>query len=491
MKKNKLAVIVKIIIFGILVFVLGQWLFAVFVYKDMGGGGGWQRFYATEKNIVDVMIYGSSHAHCTVNNAILWDDFGIASYSMTAGSQDLDSTYYFMRETFKRQQPKVVLVEALAVTWGEMRNDTTSIVRNTMGMRWSGMFCEYMQYLAESAGSTDAEKREAFLKVPVIHSRYKELKKEDFEDDIYFFRGYRGSYEWTGFDATPEACNVTETMEIPDDRKEYLQQMIDFCKEQGVQLIFFASPYMLGEEEQMKFNAMEQFAREQEVPFINFNKCYQEIDFDYTRDMREGSHVNNRGAAKVSYYLGQLIKEMAEIPDHRGEKEYQYWDLHSQHLAGKEAGNQLAQGQEITEYLDILSQIPEKYLVIISLNGNYNALGEVYADALEAYGINRESYYQGGVWIKKDGQFIYYSEGAQEYKKVIKVGNNEIRVSGTAQYDEDGEITGVSEIIVQSQDYRKIENGVNIVVYDCELNQFIDTVGTDIYLGLGMIREEK
>lgn len=483
--------VVKITVFVLILCFTGRYLMQIFGYKDSGGGGGWARFYASEEESIDVMIFGSSHAHCTVDNSILWNDFGIPSFTLSAGSQELDSTYYFMRESLKTQRPKVMLVEALSVTGdGPIANNETTINRNTMGMRWSGLLYEYVGMLSDSAGYTEDERRRAFLKFPVVHSRYRELTRDDFEDDIYYMKGYRGSNDHNPLEAVPEACFVTETADIEEGRREYLVKMMELCRAEGIQLIFFAAPYPLEPRNQMQFNAFELLAEEYQVPFINFNRIYQEIGFDYTQDIRDGSHVNNKGAAKVTTYLGQLMKETVELPDHRGEEAYHQWNLHSQYLEAKEITWQLQRQQDIDSYLEALCRIPDKYLVILSLDGNYTALGEIFTDRLAALGIDRASYDKGGVWVKKDGGFLYYSEGAWEYDKVLQVGQTKVRLLSKTGYDGDGEKIRLPEMVVNSTDYANVTNGFNIVVYDTELNHLLDAAGTDIYLSLDMVRDE-
>ena len=95
MKKKNDRNLIKIIGFLLVVCIVLGKTTSVLNYKDTGGGGGWQRFYHMPQKTADVMFFGSSHAHCTVDHGLLWDQYGIAGYTLSAGSQRLDSTYYF------------------------------------------------------------------------------------------------------------------------------------------------------------------------------------------------------------------------------------------------------------------------------------------------------------------------------------------------------------------------------------------------------------
>ena len=56
---------------------------------------------------------------------------------------------------------------------------------------------------------------------------------------------------------------------------------------------------------------------------------------------------------------------------------------------------------------------------------------------------------------------------------------------------EDGESKDDVKILINGQNYRMIENGVNIVVYNETINQLIDAAGDDVYLGLELVHNEK
>ena len=105
MRKHKYLIEV-VMLFILLSIVIGKYNDAV-RYKHVGNGGGVENYYAMNVP-VDVVAYGSSHAGCTVNNALLWDEYGMATYTLSAGNQTADGIYYFMKEFFKKNKPSVV-----------------------------------------------------------------------------------------------------------------------------------------------------------------------------------------------------------------------------------------------------------------------------------------------------------------------------------------------------------------------------------------------
>ena len=103
-------------------------------------------------------------------------------------------------------------------------------------------------------------------------------------------------------------------------------------------------------------------------------------------------------------------------------------------------------------------------------------------------GISREEYELGGLWVFSGGERIQYLPGT-EYDYFERTAHGEIHLysyeTGAGQYQE------TVNLMIHNENYRMIVNGVNIIVYNKELDQIIDAAGDDIYLGLELIHNEK
>lgn len=82
LRKQKCRNSIKIIGFIVVTVLILAIIFPISNYKDMGGGGGFQRLYNSPPNSMDVMFFGSSRAHCTIDHGYLWDHYGIAGYTL-------------------------------------------------------------------------------------------------------------------------------------------------------------------------------------------------------------------------------------------------------------------------------------------------------------------------------------------------------------------------------------------------------------------------
>ena len=488
MNKRKLWInICKMVLFIGLLCVMLHTIFTVFNYKDMGGGAGWQRLYQAKKNSIDVMFFGSSLAHCTVDHKLLWDDYGIAGYTLSSGSQNIDSTYYFIKESLPVQKPEVIVIEACSVIGDGMNTSEVAAYRATLGVKWSVEYMECLNYFADELNMDEMQKQELFLKFPVIHSRYKELTKDDFEDSLPFMRGYRGSFEIMSFEKPVVIENDTE--ELDSHRQDMLQNIIDLSKEKNIPLLIFASPFVISDKQQRMYNKIAEIAAENQVPFINFNHLYDEIGLDFEHDFRDKSHLNNYGAAKVTDYLASYLKENYDISDRREETGYELWDQNSLYLRNKELSHELRTAEDINSYLQKMSEMEDEQLAILALTGNYTALGDVYLENLKLLGITDEEYQNGGIWIWKDGNRLLYLSG-KEYNECIALKNGEIHIDSSLIENEDGDVVDEAHFLIDGNDYKMVENGINIIIYNESIDQLIDAAGDDIYLGLSVTHYE-
>lgn len=498
-KRNRYGNLTKSVLFAILVALMLMGILRVFNYKTTGGGGGWQNFYRMGNEGADVMFFGSSHAHCTVDHGYLWDNYGMAGYTLSAGSQQLDSTRYFVKEALKRQKPRVIAVEMMGTVMGDFVNTDADVYRNSLGMKWSKDLVRYVDYLADSMQLDQGQRNEILAKIPVVHSRYKELVRSDFEDELPFMVGYRGSYGVTVLERPVEDTGG-EVPELSGEVQKVLEEIIAEAQKNDVGIVFFAAPFAVTQEQQRGFEAAEEFARARGVPFINYNKLYDEIGIDFATDFRDEGHVNNYGAEKVTAHLASFLKENYEIPDRRGDQKYQIWEDNALYLRNKALCHELENAADINEYLGLLAQIEDEKTVLIALTGNYGALGDVYLDRLMQLGITQEEYAAGGVFLFKGGERLAWLPG-KEYDACFAIENfsgesysskkGEIHVESSLTLTEDGQERQEVCLLVNGNDYFMVENGVNLIVYEQSLDQVIDAAGDDVYLGLELIHNDK
>ncbi|MCS4472374.1 hypothetical protein JQ038_19510 [Clostridium botulinum] len=177
-----------------------------------------------------------------------------------------------------------------------------------------------------------------FFPILKYHSRWKELKENDFKFDT------KSSYYAKGFSAGRNKYNkenlsnttTNKKSDLPPKSKDYLYKIIDLSKKENFKLVFTNAPHDYTstnaldnwhKEPAKMFNEVAEIAKKNNIPFINYCDMIDEINFDFKSDMNNEGHVNIWGADKLSTHLGNFLKENYELKDHRNDDKYKQWNL--------------------------------------------------------------------------------------------------------------------------------------------------------------------
>ena len=122
----------------------------------------------------------------------------------------------------------------------------------------------------------------------------------------------------------------SETAQLNETALSYLEKIIALCGEHGAQLVLTALPFGDAHEDaiprQQTANAVEQYAREHGIPFLNYIYLNDETGLDMAADFANIDHLNARGAVKISQHLAGYLKENYDLPDRRDDGAYRAWN---------------------------------------------------------------------------------------------------------------------------------------------------------------------
>lgn len=120
--------------------------------------------------------------------------------------------------------------------------------------------------------------------------------------------------------------NETENIEsFHKIQKFFLDKITELCKENDIELLLIDVPSSKSWSYE-KHNAIQDYADENGLKFIDFNINRDSFGIDWNTDTRDGGwHMNHSGAVKVTEYLGKFLDENYHLPDHRGEYGFEQW----------------------------------------------------------------------------------------------------------------------------------------------------------------------
>lgn len=317
-------------------------------------------FYQLEKNSVDVLMLGSSHAVTTLNPQIIYDNYGITSYNLGCEQQSPLITYYWLREALKYQSPKVVIL------------DTYTFHKYTDGYIYNGMNCsEGAVRKAMDSMRLSPLKVEAALNIERYdesqnglsflflniryHARWTGLGENDFtENKMIAHGGIKGfsalggtnpNSQYTPF-KTEDAENI-EPEEFVDIAKEYIDKTIELCKQKGIKLILINIPCG---EPIARYKATKNYADMREVPYLDFNEqaLYNAISYNASENLL--SHPNYLGAEKISNYMGEILSSQYNIPKRKDAS----YDISRDAYEHRIQNIKLKETTDMNQYFDML-----------------------------------------------------------------------------------------------------------------------------------------
>ncbi|MBO5144534.1 MAG: hypothetical protein J6C19_03235 [Lachnospiraceae bacterium] len=364
LKKSRIAAIAVFILFLCLVLsVTDKIVRAKFIGDSTTIVNG---FYAEKKNDIDLIVIGSSNSFCTINPIVLYEEYGIAAYDFGSSSQPMNISALYLKEALKRQKPKVVALEV-----NMMVGDSISS-GNEAALRWGftdiPLSADKLQCIYQSVGAVNADYFSYVFPIFRYHSRWKELSRTDYTyfwgDKTNYTKGYLETQEVTEYPAHLEDYDCEGEAWIADSNIKYLDEMAELCRKNQIELVLFKSP----KENWHRYEteAIRALADERGLCFVDYNELYHngELELDTAADFRDGQHLNDFGAAKVTLHFGGYIKANCEVPDRRGEKVQNAWDIACacKNRSGSQAFMVAASAKECLELL----QDDKDYVLIVT-----------------------------------------------------------------------------------------------------------------------------
>lgn len=302
MKKLK-RVILFLLVFAVLLWACSAGI-QIIVRNVSGSVSGRSRVFASvsaeKKNTIDVLVAGDSESYTSVSPMDLWDRAGIAAYDCGQPGQRIQETYYILKTVFRTQSPKLVLFET-----------------NTM-FRDPGFLKNVQLSLTEPLA----------YHFPVIkyHNAWKALfdgpggpKKS--------YKGFEIRDKVVSYEGDEEYMKETkDKAQIPEVVRIYMEKIKRLCEKNGADLLLVSAPSPKNYNYK-KHNSLEEYARENDLPYVDLNMKFRDIGIDWKMDSYDrGDHLNISGARKVTAYIGEYLADNYDLPDRRNDDGWREWD---------------------------------------------------------------------------------------------------------------------------------------------------------------------
>lgn len=272
-------------------------------------------FYAEPKDTIDVMMYGASPIGVTFVPGLMWKETGITSYSLSSNSQNPAATKYLIDETLKYQHPQLIVIEPRMFLTDpvQMSEDKAHIREVADNLKYSPVRLKLLNALL----SEDDNKLEYYVDIIKYHSNIRllfmrsELAKFDFTQECRS-KGYSYHTEVNGEHRDDEA-DTEGTIPIPAENEEVLVDLLDYCKQHDLDVLFVTTPRIIDSEYEKQMNYIQNIVEAKGYDFINMNRHLDDIGFDFEKHFYNATHINVLGAYVCTQYLAGYIQDRYDI----------------------------------------------------------------------------------------------------------------------------------------------------------------------------------
>ena len=281
-----------------------------------------KRFF-DEKAGFDVLFMGISHMQMGVSPMELWNEYGITSFNFAQSFERLPFAYWVLKMALEYSDPSIVVIDVRRIYDPDIQSGPgVSTVLDYFPLTLT-------KFNAVHELFTDFNEKLGYLfHIIKYHERWKELTEADFNVTDYVLDN--GSFKYEG--SAIQVYDVDTHSKIqPDDMApgselctSYLRKMIELCKSKGINVILAEIPFPATHDGQRFANGVQLIADEYDVPYLNFHRIPGVVSMSV--DMANKSHLNDSGARKVSYYIGEYIRENYDLPDRRNDPAYASWN---------------------------------------------------------------------------------------------------------------------------------------------------------------------
>ncbi len=491
MRRLKVGFLAKCLLFTIIVstciFTINHIMMPKYYYNnDWPVTNTYSEFYNLDKNTVDVLFLGTSHAVSSFNPQVIYDEYGIRSYNLGSEQQSIVVSYYWLEEALKYQSPKVVVFDTYslhkyidAYSYNKLNCSEMAIRKAIDNMKFSKVKIAAVKDICALDSSQDM--LSYYLTNIRYHSRWTRLDENDFiASEMNKHGGIKGYSAFGGIMKDADTivfseADVTSAESEPmiDIAEEYLAKMQRLCEDNDAKLILVKIP---SGESKEKHKATKDYAEAHGLSFYDFNEVnlYNEIGYNVETD--KYNHPSYLGAEKISKYIGSLLLNQYGITPQEDSSFLKSGQVYMHAIKNI----QLNEIDNAVEYVDAITDSNYDLFVFIPDNVGEN-LDEAFIERWTKLGFTSsiDKATNGVMYcaVKTDQVEERMSNDSFHLEGLTsnKAASYQLAVDASNMLQHDYSFLMTIDN-VECANYKK---GINIVVYDNDYRKIVDKVNID------------
>lgn len=408
-------------------------------------------FHSMPEDSVDIIVLGSSHAQYSFIPSFMYQDTGLYSYVLGSACQPLKVSYEMLKEALKTQNPELVVLEVFTATPLKSTCDGDSCyVMSAYQMR--------DEERTNTIKMLPEDKQGTYLNDYLInHNNWRTINSlSDFEIEDWIDPCFGYVEQTTSLPVDnwwyPNTYYETEEVELNDEDRDALNNILSLCKDNGIELFLYMMPMEdIDVENQSYRYKVWQWADENEVRYIDFVDIAEELDYRL-QIHNDGAHSMVNGSGYITDYLADYFVSNYDFSNHTDNENLD--EIYSKYI-GIYNIEVLKTEHNPLKYLPRL--INYDGTVIMKYLGNDKGLDDEIKQNLSKMGVSEdfnssEPYYavfSGGQMVAHDkSELAYEIDGHQ-----IIVNSLGINVDGSVMDDDE---SSKLTFVVYDEDYGEV-----------------------------------
>lgn len=439
---------------------------------------------------LDMVYIGGSDVFCYWFPLQAWNDYGFTSYDLASTSLQAENLLYLLKHTLQYQDPGLLVigVRSFVIYGGEGYEGGLRYTSDALNLGADRLRLIKTYF---DRRVMDADICSFYIDIAKHHSRYELLSSpeawalmDNVGEPLYKGANVMGSYYY--IDRLPQP-NTGNRRELDPTASYTLCELLDFCKEKDLNVLFVESPYIVTQEDYEIYNTIGDIITSYGFEFLNTNDYFDEMGLDISEDFSDIQHVNVFGADKYTDFLGNYIAENYGLSNHKAEGNAR-WDEECAGFAnvmddakasakdmiasvreGEEIAGQLHDIEDLAAWCNLVDD-PRFTILAVGDGETLGKLQDAEQECLEEIGLTN---IDGNNLIRVlcNSEVLYSNENTDESMHAMSIGaqNNVPCVI-------DNENQALSIVIGEEEYSRKDESGINIVVFQNDCRNIADSL---------------
>ena len=485
MKKHILRVIAFFLLFFLILGVCNHIFTPKWLVEDIFDAetNRYDSFYDLEKDSLEYLTLGTSHSFHSVNPMQIYAETGIRGYDIGAPMQNLEVSYYWLKEALETQKPRYVFLCTSSMFYNDTKMADGLILKQIGSMKLSR---NKLDAILQGSFSKDV-KTGLLFPMYAYHDRWDGLREQDFtsayKDNYYIFKGVF----WNQFSAmyTDRVSKDRDTKlvysdngskfelrvrSISGENKRTFEKIYQLCHQNDIILVPTHFPSILNWDAQSK-EMLNDFLAEYDLEVFDLNDEVSNIDWHQdTSD--SGGHLSHDGNAKTSAYLGKWMEQQG-VDGQQGQS--RLWENDLAEYMDFEESRLFTDREKALNLLSGLKQDMQNKLIIISVCDEACAgWNDLLQQKMNDINLNSDfvnNVQNSYIGIVDCGQPVFntWSDKTLVYDGCFKDRQNETH---SVYIESGGFVSGnLAKIDIDGVSYAINGRGLNIVVYDYAKNE--------------------